>query len=80
MLWDFGGHGANAAQRAVFHSKTLILLMQPHVRSLKSIRRAWAAGSFNGGAVMSTGIRNPDRFAATVAVSPTGGSHTAGSA
>jgi len=49
MLWDFGGHGANAAQRERFHhSKTLILLMQPHVRSLKSIRRAWAAGSFNG--------------------------------
>jgi len=34
MLWDFGGHGANAAQRERFHySKTLILLMQPHVRS-----------------------------------------------
>jgi len=36
--------------------------------------------SMGSGAVMSTGIRNPDRFAATVAVSPTGGSHTAGSA
>jgi len=28
------------------------------------------------GAVMSTGIRNPDRFAATVAVSPTGAAVT----
>jgi len=76
MLWDFGGHGANAAQRERFHySKTLILLMQP-LRSLKSIRRAWGCWVMGSGAVMSTGIRNPDRFAATVAVSPTGAAVT----
>jgi len=53
---DFGGHGANAAQGAFSLQQTLILLMQPYVRSLKSIRRAWG-----GCWVISSGgdVRHP---------------------
>jgi len=41
MLWDFGGHGANAAQRAFSLQQNLDIADAAYVRSLKSIRRAW---------------------------------------
>ncbi len=79
MLWDFGGHGANAAQRERFSLQQNLdiadaaLRLQPEV---DPSRLALLGHSMGSGAVMSTGIRNPDRFAATVAVSPTGAAVT----
>ncbi|MBD1879801.1 alpha/beta fold hydrolase [Coleofasciculus sp. FACHB-T130] len=75
MLWDFGGHGANPAplQRDSLQQDLNVayaaLLEQPEV---DPSRLALLGHSMGSGAVMSAGIRNPDRFAATVAVSPTG--------
>ncbi|MBD1898455.1 lysophospholipase [Trichocoleus sp. DQ-A3] len=75
MLWDFGGHGANPAplQRDSLQQDLNVayaaLLKQPEV---DPSRLALLGHSMGSGAVMSAGIRNPDRFAATVAVSPTG--------
>lgn len=74
MLCDFGGHGANASPlEGVSLSHDLdvayiTLLEQPEV---DQTRLALLGHSMGSGAVMSVG-RNVDRFAATVAISPTG--------
>ncbi len=79
MLWDFGGHGANAAPLERFSLQQNLdvayatLLSQPEV---DPTRLALLGHSMGSGAVMSAGIRNVDRFAATVAVSPTYGQVT----
>jgi dienelactone hydrolase len=79
MLCDFGGHGANAAPRERFSLQQDLdiadaaLRLQPEV---DPSRLALLGHSMGSGAVMSTGIRNVDRFAATVAVSPTGAAVT----
>lgn len=81
MLGDFSGHGANATPLE-FNSNSLLqdlqigyttLLEQPGV---DSTRLALLGHSMGSGAVMSAGIRNSDRFAATIAVSPTGAAVT----
>ncbi|HEY9848670.1 MAG TPA: alpha/beta fold hydrolase [Leptolyngbyaceae cyanobacterium] len=75
MLWDFGGHGANPAPLKGFSLQkdldiaTNVLLAQPEV---DSGRLALLGHSMGSGAVMSAGIQKRDRFAATIAVSPTG--------
>ncbi len=73
MLWDFGGHGANASPlgRSLTHELDVAytaLLEQPEVEPSLAL----LGHSMGSGAVMSAAIRNPDSFAATVAVSPTG--------
>src|SRR3712207_5687642 len=71
MLWDFDGHGANGAglQRYELQQNLDValqtLLEQPQVNSG---RLALLGHSMGSGIVMNAGIRNPDRFAATVAV------------
>jgi pimeloyl-ACP methyl ester carboxylesterase len=74
LLWDFGGHGANASslERSLQHNLDVALatlLEQPEV---DPARLALLGHSMGSGAVMSAGIHNLDRFAATVAISPTG--------
>lgn len=79
MLWDFGGHGANPVPLKGFSLQkdldiaTAALLEQPEV---DSTRLALLGHSMGSGAVMSAGIRDVNRFAATVAVSPTGAAVT----
>lgn len=80
MLWDFSGHGANAApleRRSLEQDLDVayaVLLEQPEV---DPTRLALLGHSMGSGAVMSASIRNVDHFAATVAVSPTGAQVTA---
>lgn len=73
MLWDFGGHGANASPlESLQHDLDIAynaLLEQPRVEKGSLALLGHSMGS---GAVMSASISNPNRFAATVAVSPTG--------
>lgn len=75
MLWDFAGHGANAAPLGgVSLQKDLdiayaALLEQPEV---DATRLALVGHSMGSGAVMAASIANVNRFAATVAISPTG--------
>lgn len=75
MLWDFGGHGANATPLEGFSLQKDLdiaytaLVEQPEV---DATRLALLGDSMGSGAVMSASIRNPDSFAATVAISPTG--------
>jgi len=78
MLWDFNGHGANPAPLASELQQGLdvaytALLEQPEV---DPSRLALLGHSMGSGAVMAAGIRHPERFAATVAVSPTGAAVT----
>lgn len=78
MLWDFDGHGANPAPLAAELQQDLdiayaALLEQPEV---DPSRLALLGHSMGSGAVMAAGIRHPHRFAATVAVSPTGAAVT----
>ncbi|MBD0266916.1 MAG: alpha/beta fold hydrolase [Cyanobacteria bacterium Co-bin8] len=79
MLWDFDGHGANGArlQRDQLQQSLDValaaLLEQPQV---DRDRLALLGHSMGSGIVMSAGVRSPDRFAATVAVSPTGANIT----
>ena len=74
MLWDFGGHGANTKPLEGFslqHDLNVaynVLLEQPGV---DPTRLALLGHSMGSGAVMSAAISNSDRFAATVAISPT---------
>lgn len=79
MLWDFNGHGANPNSLEGYQLKQNLnvaldaLLEQPEVdRS----RLALLGHSMGSGIVMSAGIEQVDRFAATIAVSPTGASIT----
>lgn len=75
MLWDFGGHGANAApleRLSLAHDldvATAALVSQPEV---DPTQLALLGHSMGSGAAMSAGIHDPKRFAATVAISPTG--------
>ncbi len=75
MLWDFAGNGANPAALERFSLQQNLdvaysaLIEQPEV---DRTRLALLGHSMGSGAVMSAGIRDVGRFAATVAVSPTG--------
>lgn len=75
MLWDFSGHAANAAPLGRLSLQQDLdvayaaLNEQPEV---DPARLALLGHSMGSGAVMSAGIRDVDRFAATVAISPTG--------
>ncbi|MBC7969336.1 MAG: alpha/beta fold hydrolase [Verrucomicrobia bacterium] len=79
MLWDFDGHGANGTRLQHYELQQNLdvalqaLLEQPQV---DPGRLALLGHSMGSGIVMNAGIRNPDRFAATVAVSPTGANVT----
>ncbi|MBD2072023.1 alpha/beta fold hydrolase [Leptolyngbya sp. FACHB-671] len=79
MLWDFDGHGANPARLQQYELQNNLdvalqaLLEQPLV---DPDRLALLGHSMGSGIVMTAGARSPDRFAATVAVSPTGASVT----
>lgn len=74
LLWDFGGHGANGgrlAQDSLQRDLELayaVLVEQPEV---DPARLALIGHSMGSGAVMAAGIRQPDRYAAVVAISPT---------
>lgn len=75
MLWDFDGHGANPTPLQQYELQQnldvalQVLLEQPEI---DRTRLALLGHSMGSGIVMTAGIRNPDRFAATIAVSPTG--------
>jgi dienelactone hydrolase len=80
MLWDFDGHGANPTRLQRYELQQNLdvaleaLVEQPEVdRS----RLALLGHSMGSGIAMTAAIQNPDRFAATVAVSPTGARVTA---
>ena len=79
LLWDFGGHGANgqplqrdSLQRDIDRAYA-VLLEQPEVDGK---RVALLGHSMGSGAVMAAGIKDPERYAAVVAISPTGASLT----
>lgn len=75
ILWDFDGHGANPTRLQRYELQQNLdvalqaLLEQPEV---DSNHLALLGHSMGSGVVMTAGVRSPDRFAATVAVSPTG--------
>ena len=75
MLWDFGGHGANEASlkwgslQPDLDVAYAALIEQPEI---DRTRLALLGHSMGSGAVMSAAISDINRFAATVAVSPTG--------
>lgn len=77
MSWDFAGHGANPASLERFSLQNDLdvaytaLIEQPEV---DRTRLALLGHSMGSGAVMSAGIRDVNRYAATVAISPTGAS------
>jgi dienelactone hydrolase len=79
MLWDFDGHGANATrlQRNQLQQNLEVarkaLIEQPEV---DPARLALLGHSMGSGIVMTAGVRNSERFQATVAVSPTGANVT----
>jgi pimeloyl-ACP methyl ester carboxylesterase len=75
MLWDFAGHAANAAPLGGLSLQQDLdvayaaLIEQSEV---DPARLALLGHSMGSGAVMSAGIRDVNRFGATVAISPTG--------
>lgn len=79
MLWDFDGHGANPTRLQRYELQQNLdvalqaLLEQPEV---DPARLALLGHSMGSGIVMTAGLRNPNRFAATIAVSPTGAAVT----
>ncbi len=79
MLWDFDGHGANGTRlqwdtlQPNLDVALQALLDQPEV---DRGRLALLGHSMGSGIVMTASARSPDRFAATVAVSPTGANVT----
>ena len=74
LLWDFAGHGANPqplasdSLQAAVEAAYDVLIEQPEVDPR---RLALLGHSMGSGAVMAAAIRDPDRYAATIAVSPT---------
>jgi dienelactone hydrolase len=74
LLWDFAGHGMNPQPMAADSLQPAIdaayglLIEQPEV---DSGRVALLGHSMGSGAVMAASVRNPERYAATIAVSPT---------
>ncbi|KAF3884565.1 MULTISPECIES: serine aminopeptidase domain-containing protein [Nostocales] len=79
MLWDFNSHGANAnplerdSLQQNLNTALATFVKQPEV---DSSRLALLGHSMGSGAVMSVGIQDVNRFAATIAVSPTGANVT----
>lgn len=79
MLWDFDGHGANPTRLQRYELQHNLdvalqaLLEQPEV---DPARLALLGHSMGSGIVMTAGIRNPARFSATIAISPTGATVT----
>jgi dienelactone hydrolase len=79
MLWDFNSHGANTKplkNNSLAENLTVaytVLVEQPEV---DKSRLATLGHSMGSGAVMSAAINQVERYAATVAVSPTGASIT----
>lgn len=75
LLWDFGGHGANptplkfGSLQQYIDVATDTLLEQPQI---DAARLASLGHSMGSGAVISAAIKDSQRFAATVGVSPTG--------
>ncbi len=75
LLWDFGGHGANGnrLERDGLQRDLALaydsLVAQPEA---DPSRVALLGHSMGSGAVMTAGIDRPDRYAAVVAISPTG--------
>lgn len=77
MLLDFDGHGAAAGRldraggglQRNLGSAYAALITQPEI---DPARVALLGHSMGSGAVMAAGVNSPDRYAATVAVSPTG--------
>src|SRR5919202_605190 len=75
ILWDFSGHGANkvplewSSLQQDLDVAYAALVEQPEV---DRTRLALLGHSMGSGAVMSAGISDVNRFAATVAISPTG--------
>lgn len=77
MLWDFDGHAANPApldEEADRLQRNLDaayaeLVAQPQI---DNGRIALLGHSMGSGAVMAAGIQDPERYQATVAISPTG--------
>jgi dienelactone hydrolase len=82
MLLDFSGHAANPhplsesgdALQADLDAAYSALLAQP---GIDPGRVALLGHSMGSGAVMEAGIRHPERYAAVIAVSPTGADVTA---
>jgi dienelactone hydrolase len=74
LLWDFAGHGANPQPlardglQADLDAAYTLLIEQPEV---DPGRLALLGHSMGSGAVLTAGISTPDRYAATIAVSPT---------
>ena len=83
MLWDFAGHGANPqplapdSLQAAVDAAYGVLIEQPEV---DPGRLALLGHSMGSGAVMAAAIRDPERYAATIAVSPTSADVTPGCA
>lgn len=79
MLWDFDGHGANGTRLQRYELQQNLdvalqaLLEQPEI---DSDRLAVLGHSMGSGIAMTAAIQQPDRYRATVAVSPTGASVT----
>lgn len=79
MLWDFNGHGANSqplkqdSLQENLQEAYTALIQQPEV---DPTRIALLGHSMGSGAVMSAAINNLERYAATVAISPTGANVT----
>ncbi|MBW4537507.1 MAG: alpha/beta hydrolase [Myxacorys chilensis ATA2-1-KO14] len=82
MLWDFDGHGANPNPLGRFDGNALQKNLQVALRSLTeqpgvdASRLALLGHSMGGSAVLSAGVNDVDRFAATIAVSSAGGGIT----
>ncbi len=81
LLWDFDGHAANPAplDRAAGLERNVdtalaALLEQPEV---DAARLAIVGHSMGSGVAMTAGIAAPERYAAVVAISPTGAEVTA---
>ncbi|MBW4418306.1 MAG: alpha/beta hydrolase [Myxacorys californica WJT36-NPBG1] len=82
MLWDFDGHGANPNPLGGVDGNALQKNLQVALRSLTeqpgvdASRLALLGHSMGGSAVLSAGVNDVNRFAATIAVSSAGGSMT----
>ena len=75
MSWDFAGHGANAAplgRLSLQQDLDVAYAALIEQSQVDPARLALLGHSMGSGAVMSAGIGDVDRFAATVAISPTG--------
>ena len=75
ISWDFAGHGANAAplgRLSLQQDLDVAYAALIEQSQVDPARLALLGHSMGSGAVMSAGIGDVDRFAATVAISPTG--------